>query len=143
MFKGLQQGDHDNGQGMTGYIALEMYSINFGTMISGRKTTDPSMETNSQIHVHEQIYGHLGDQEIARKLTIVGLWCIWWKPNDQPLMTTIVQMLPVSSQAFGFHQLLCLLLCSERRYKPVARELVNSKLLSSLGFFLAFSNLIE
>ncbi|CAA7394873.1 unnamed protein product [Spirodela intermedia] len=98
-------------KGTMGYIALEMYSINFGT-VSGRKTIDPSMETNSQVHVPEQIYGHLvrdeelpsilgfkGDQEIARKLTIVGLWCIWWKPNDRPSMMTIVQMLPVSSQS--------------------------------------------
>lgn len=33
------------------------------------------------------------ESKIARKLTIVGLLCIQWYPNDRPSMKTVVQML--------------------------------------------------
>lgn len=34
-----------------------------------------------------------GDSNIARKLTIVGLWCIGWHPVDRPSMKHVIQML--------------------------------------------------
>ena len=34
-----------------------------------------------------------GDVEIAKKLAIVGLWCIQWNPVNRPSMKTVVQML--------------------------------------------------
>ncbi|RYR05369.1 hypothetical protein Ahy_B06g085236 [Arachis hypogaea] len=34
-----------------------------------------------------------GDMKIAKKLAIVGLWCIQWNPVDRPSMKTVVQML--------------------------------------------------
>ncbi|KAG2389658.1 putative RING-H2 finger protein [Vigna angularis] len=34
-----------------------------------------------------------GDAKIAKKLAIVGLWCIQWNPADRPSMKTVVQML--------------------------------------------------
>ncbi|TXG57286.1 hypothetical protein EZV62_018599 [Acer yangbiense] len=33
------------------------------------------------------------DEEIAKKLAIVGLWCIQWNPTDRPSMTMVIQML--------------------------------------------------
>ncbi|KAL1820312.1 hypothetical protein ACET3Z_015181 [Daucus carota] len=33
------------------------------------------------------------DSKIARKLTIVGLWCIGWHPIDRPSMKVVIQML--------------------------------------------------
>nr|CAD1823648.1 unnamed protein product [Ananas comosus var. bracteatus] len=45
-----------------------------------------------------------GDEEdeatlIARKLTIVGLWCVQWHPVDRPCMKVVVQMLEGSVQS--------------------------------------------
>nr|POF01424.1 rust resistance kinase lr10 [Quercus suber] len=34
-----------------------------------------------------------GDAKIAKKLAIVGLWCIQWHPVDRPSMKVVVQML--------------------------------------------------
>nr|POF19866.1 leaf rust 10 disease-resistance locus receptor-like protein kinase-like 2.1 [Quercus suber] len=34
-----------------------------------------------------------GDAKIAKKLAIVGLWCIQWHPVDHPSMKVVVQML--------------------------------------------------
>ena len=34
-----------------------------------------------------------GDVRIAKKLALVGLWCIQWNPVDRPSMKTVVQML--------------------------------------------------
>jgi hypothetical protein len=33
------------------------------------------------------------DAKIAKKLAIVGLWCIQWHPVDRPYIKTVVQML--------------------------------------------------
>jgi hypothetical protein len=34
-----------------------------------------------------------GDAKIAKKLAIIGLWCIQWHPVDRPSMKDAVQML--------------------------------------------------
>jgi hypothetical protein len=34
-----------------------------------------------------------GDAKIAKKLAIVGLWCIQWHPRDRPSIKNVVQML--------------------------------------------------
>jgi hypothetical protein len=34
-----------------------------------------------------------GDAKIAKKLAIIGLWCIQWHPVDRPSMKDVVQML--------------------------------------------------
>ncbi|KAL3650547.1 hypothetical protein CASFOL_006950 [Castilleja foliolosa] len=45
----------------------------------------------------EWIYNEMGkkdeENEIVKKLTIVGLWCIQWFPSDRPSMKCVVQML--------------------------------------------------
>ncbi|KAJ0095129.1 hypothetical protein Patl1_15174 [Pistacia atlantica] len=34
-----------------------------------------------------------GDEEIAKKLAIVGLWCIQWNPTERPSMPMVLHML--------------------------------------------------
>ena len=109
-------------RGTMGYIAPEVFSRNFGNvsyksdvynfgillldMVGGRKNVDVTMENTSQIYFLEWIYNLLekkedlrvyvednGDAKIAKKLAIVGLWCIQWHPVDRPSMKIVVQML--------------------------------------------------
>lgn len=109
-------------RGTMGYIAPEMLSTNFGNVsyksdvysfgmllleiVGGRKNIDPTMQNTSQIYFPEWVYNHLDkgeellirieqeeDAKIAKKLAIVGLWCIQWCPMDRPSMKLVVQML--------------------------------------------------
>ncbi|RWR83715.1 rust resistance kinase Lr10-like protein [Cinnamomum micranthum f. kanehirae] len=109
-------------RGTMGYIAPEVYSRNFGNvsyksdvysfgmllleMVGGRKNIDVTVDKTSQVYFPEWIYKRLcqgedmglnfaanEDSTIARRLTIVALWCIQWYPADRPSMTTVVQML--------------------------------------------------
>ncbi|KAH6768957.1 hypothetical protein C2S51_014293 [Perilla frutescens var. frutescens] len=108
-------------RGTMGYIAPELLSRTFGRvsyksdvysfgmllleMVGGRKNVDLK-ENNSQVYFPQWVYNHLnlgddywaqieeGDENnIARKLTIVGLYCIQWYPADRPAMKVVVQML--------------------------------------------------
>ncbi|KAK7373019.1 hypothetical protein VNO80_06413 [Phaseolus coccineus] len=92
-------------RGTLGYIAPEVFSRNFGNvsyksdiysygmllleMVGGRKNVD--MSSSENIHVlypdwiHNLVDGDIhihieyeGDVKIAKKLAIVGLWCIQW-----------------------------------------------------------------
>ncbi|XP_058008998.1 rust resistance kinase Lr10-like, partial [Hevea brasiliensis] len=105
-----------------GYIAPEVFSRNFGTvsyksdvysfgmlvleMVGGRKIVDVAEGNDEQIYFPEWIYDLLeegedlrfeieeeGDTKIAKKLAIVGLWCIQWNPADRPSMKVAVHML--------------------------------------------------
>ncbi len=105
-----------------GYIAPEVISRNFGTVshksdvysfgmllleiVGGRKNIDTTVENTSQVYFPEWIYNQLdrgedarieleeeGHATLARKLTIVGLWCIQWYPINRPSMKVVVQML--------------------------------------------------
>ncbi|XP_050111225.1 rust resistance kinase Lr10-like isoform X2 [Malus sylvestris] len=62
--------------------------------------------TSSQVYFPEWIYNLLeqgddlrihiedgGDAEHAKKLAIVGLWCVQWHPIDRPSMKVVIQML--------------------------------------------------
>uniref|UniRef100_A0A2N9H6V8 Protein kinase domain-containing protein n=1 Tax=Fagus sylvatica TaxID=28930 RepID=A0A2N9H6V8_FAGSY len=109
-------------RGTMGYIAPEVLSRNFGTVshksdvysfgmllleiVGGRKNIDTTVENTSQVYFPEWIYNHLdqgenpriqleeeGHATLARKLTIVGLWCIQWYPINRPSMKVVVQML--------------------------------------------------
>ncbi|CAN1833536.1 Rust resistance kinase Lr10 [Linum perenne] len=98
-------------------------------MVGGRKNVDFTSGDRSEIYFPEWIY-NLFDQsgddvrvdveeeeeedgKIAKKLAVVGLWCIQWNPVDRPSMKLAVQMLegegddltappnPVSSSSGG------------------------------------------
>ena len=109
-------------RGTMGYIAPEVFSRNFGKvsyksdiysfgivlleMVGGRKNVDVNVETTNQIYFPKWIYNLLeqkedlrvyvqdsGDAKTARKLAIMGLWCIQWHPMDRPSMKVVFQML--------------------------------------------------
>ena len=110
-------------RGTMGYIAPEVLSRNFGTTVSpksdvysfgmllleivgGRKNIDTTVENTSQVYFPEWIHNQLDRGEdpgiqleeerhakIAKKLAIVGLWCIQWYPVNRPSMKIVVQML--------------------------------------------------
>ncbi|KAI9073735.1 hypothetical protein K1719_044282 [Acacia pycnantha] len=103
-------------KGTPGYIAPEVFSRNFGNvsyksdiysygmllleMVGGRKNVD----TNQVLYpdwIHNSIEGgdvriYIEDEvdiRIAKKLAIVGLWCIQWHSINRPSMKTVIQML--------------------------------------------------
>ncbi|VAH72178.1 unnamed protein product [Triticum turgidum subsp. durum] len=110
-------------RGTMGYIAPELYSPNFGgisyksdvysfgmlvlEMVSGRRNSDPSVESQHEVYLPEWVYEkvtteeELGvtlettqeEKENIRKLIIVALWCIQWNPKNRPSMTKVVNML--------------------------------------------------
>ncbi|KAK3126523.1 hypothetical protein QOZ80_7AG0557880 [Eleusine coracana subsp. coracana] len=110
-------------RGTMGYIAPELYSRNFGEisyksdvysfgmlvleMVSGRRNSDPSVESQNEVYLPELIYEHVTtgqDIELGREMTeeekatmrqlaIVSLWCIQWNPKNRPSMTKVVNML--------------------------------------------------
>ncbi|KAF5729235.1 glycerophosphodiester phosphodiesterase protein kinase domain-containing GDPDL2-like [Tripterygium wilfordii] len=109
-------------RGTMGYIAPEVFSRNFGNashksdvysfgmllleMVGGRKNVDATVEKTSQVFFPEWVYTKLSqgeepviridedvDPTTAKKLMIVGLWCIQWNPADRPSMRVVVQML--------------------------------------------------
>ena len=64
------------------------------------------MQNTNQVYFPEWIYNRLHrgeelgiqlrddvDAKIAKKLAIVGLWCIQWYPIDRPSMNVVVKML--------------------------------------------------
>ncbi|XP_059456843.1 rust resistance kinase Lr10-like [Corylus avellana] len=109
-------------RGTVGYIAPEVFSRNFGNVsskadvysfgillleiVGGRKNVDVIIDNSSQVYFSEWIYNLLEEKEdirifveddrdakIAKKLAIVGLWCIQWHPADRLSMKDVVQML--------------------------------------------------
>ncbi|XP_062076371.1 rust resistance kinase Lr10-like isoform X2 [Humulus lupulus] len=105
-------------RGTAGYMAPEVFSKNFGNVsykadvysfgmllleIVGRRKN--TTETD-EIYYPEWIYNLLEggedlriqieneeDNKIAKKLAIVGLWCIQWHSMGRPTMKVVVQML--------------------------------------------------
>ncbi|GER46405.1 receptor serine/threonine kinase [Striga asiatica] len=116
-------------RGTMGYIAPEVLSRTFGRasyksdvysfgmmvleMVGGRKNMDPNLDT-SQVYFPQWVYNRLDsdfgedfwagveegeDGNVARRLTIVGLWCVQWSPNDRPSMKEVVAMLEGSEES--------------------------------------------
>ncbi|GAU27742.1 hypothetical protein TSUD_215530 [Trifolium subterraneum] len=105
------------------YLHQDVYS--YGMMlletIGGRKIMEDFDENSSHVYYSEWIYNLIDDQEemrihvddeedekIARKMAIVGLWCIQWHAMDRPSMQMVVQMLggdvekiPIPSNPFA------------------------------------------
>ncbi|KAI8571407.1 hypothetical protein RHMOL_Rhmol01G0117800 [Rhododendron molle] len=110
-------------RGTIGYIAPEVFSRNFGNvsyksdiysfgmllleMVGGKKNSELMVNNTNQVNYFpEWVYVHLNsgeelgigiqdeeDAKIAKKLAIVGLWCIQWYPVDRPSMHVVIQML--------------------------------------------------
>ncbi|XP_044968874.1 rust resistance kinase Lr10-like [Hordeum vulgare subsp. vulgare] len=110
-------------RGTMGYIAPELYSRNFGgvsyksdvysfgmlvlEMVSGRRNSDPSIESQNDVYLPEWIYEKVingeelaltleatqEEKEKVRQLAMVALWCIQWNPRNRPSMTKVVNML--------------------------------------------------
>ncbi|MQM04713.1 hypothetical protein Taro_037519 [Colocasia esculenta] len=113
-------------RGTVGYIAPEVFSRNFGVistksdvysygmmlmeMVSQRKNVDAGLDSTSEVYfphfVYEQLVnlGHPGIpeltdemEEIAKKMIVIGLWCIQTNPRSRPSMSNIVEMLQGNS----------------------------------------------
>ena len=116
-------------RGTIGYIAPEVFSRNFGgvshkadvysygmmvlEMVGGRKNVDSRVSHSSEIYFPEYVYSRLvldedlgledvmskEENEIARKMTLVGLWCIQTDPSQRPSMNKVMDMLEGSAEA--------------------------------------------
>ncbi|XP_073110317.1 LEAF RUST 10 DISEASE-RESISTANCEUS RECEPTOR-LIKE PROTEIN KINASE-like 2.4 isoform X1 [Elaeis guineensis] len=109
-------------RGTIGFIAPEVFSRNFGVvssksdvysygmmvleMVGGRKNLDVGAGKTSEIYFPHWIYKHIErdgnlqaygvtaeTEEIARKMILVGLWCIQTQPESRPSMSKVVDML--------------------------------------------------
>ncbi|CAL5421605.1 unnamed protein product [Camellia sinensis] len=116
-------------RGTAGYIAPEVFCRNFGgvshksdvysygmmilEMVGGRKNIDIKVDHTSEIYFPDWIYkrleldGELGvhgimndeANESARKMIIVGLWCIQTDKSHRPSMNRVVEMLEGSLES--------------------------------------------
>ncbi|KAB2004169.1 hypothetical protein ES319_D11G180000v1 [Gossypium barbadense] len=83
-------------------------------MVGGRKNIDVGVSQTSEVYFPSWIYKHLDqsmnlnlngvileeeEEEIARKLIIVSLWCIQSYPSDRPSMTKVIEMLQENLQS--------------------------------------------
>ncbi|CAL5419212.1 unnamed protein product [Camellia sinensis] len=116
-------------RGTAGYIAPEVFCRNIGgvshksdvysygmmvlEMVGGRKNIDVEVDRTSEIYFPHWIYkrleldeelgvhGIMNDEanESARKMIIVGLWCIQTDPLHRPSMSKVVEMLEGSVES--------------------------------------------
>ncbi|XP_020520740.1 LEAF RUST 10 DISEASE-RESISTANCE LOCUS RECEPTOR-LIKE PROTEIN KINASE-like 2.1 [Amborella trichopoda] len=113
-------------RGTIGYMAPEVYSRSFGVvshksdvysfgmllleMVGGRKNFD-QQANSSEVYFPDWVYSRLecggdlevGDikgeeKEMAKRMMVVGLWCIQINPTDRPSITKVVEMLDGNSQ---------------------------------------------
>ena len=109
-------------RGTAGYIAPEGFSRNFGIvshksdvysygmmvleMVGRRKSVKTKVDRSSEIYFPHWIYNRLesnlelglenvrneSEEEMVRKMTIVGLWCIQTQPSTRPTISKVVEM---------------------------------------------------
>ncbi|CAL9174738.1 unnamed protein product [Musa hybrid cultivar] len=113
-------------RGTVGYIAPEVFSRGFGVvssksdvysygmllleMAGGRSSIGATNENTSEVYFPHCLYDDLDrycnvgaagvtreTREIARKMMIVGLWCIQMMPENRPSMSKVVEMLKGSA----------------------------------------------
>ena len=107
-------------RGTIGFIAPEVFSRGYGVvstksdvysygmmlleMVGGRKNLTEDTENSSQQYfpnwVHDRLVKDLQShevtcktEEIAKQMTLVGLWCIQTTPENRPSMSRVVEML--------------------------------------------------
>ncbi|XP_062192553.1 LEAF RUST 10 DISEASE-RESISTANCE LOCUS RECEPTOR-LIKE PROTEIN KINASE-like 2.1 [Phragmites australis] len=107
-------------RGTIGFIAPEVFSRGFGVvstksdvysygmmlleMVGGRKNVKENTENSSEAYFPNWIYDRLvkdlgsnevtcETEEIARQMTLVGLWCIQTTPGNRPSMSRVIEML--------------------------------------------------
>ncbi|XP_054808110.1 rust resistance kinase Lr10-like isoform X2 [Prosopis cineraria] len=114
-------------RGTIGYMAPELFYRNVGgvsykadiysfgmllmEMAGRRKNLNVLVEHSSQFYFPFWVYDQLNEgneisiadataeeMKLARKMLIVGLWCIQTKPNDRPSMKKVVEMLEGDEQ---------------------------------------------
>ena len=119
-------------RGTTGYIAPEVCSNHFGRvsfksdvysygmmvleMVGRRRNIDPNVSEISKIYFPHYVFKHIKagldlqlegvknqeEEEMARKMILVSLWCIQTNPSDRPSMTGVLEMLEGSLQSLLF-----------------------------------------
>jgi interleukin-1 receptor-associated kinase 1 len=113
-------------RGTMGYAAPELCNRHFGgvshksdvysygmmllEMVGGRKNINADASRISELYFPHWVYSRLDrgndlrpdrvmdtvEDEIARRMAIVGLWCIQTFPSDRPTMSKVIEMLEVS-----------------------------------------------
>ncbi|TVU22029.1 hypothetical protein EJB05_31705, partial [Eragrostis curvula] len=108
-------------RGTIGFIAPEVHSRTFGVvstksdvysygmmlleMVGGRKNVKSVVEKSSQKYFPEWIYDHFAQddglqacevtqevEEIAKKMSLIGLWCVQILPMHRPTITKVLEM---------------------------------------------------
>ncbi|TVU22036.1 hypothetical protein EJB05_31712, partial [Eragrostis curvula] len=108
-------------RGTIGFIAPEVHSRTFGVvstksdvysygmmlleMVGGRKNVKSVVEKSSQKYFPEWIYDHFAKddglqacevtqevEEIAKKMSLIGLWCVQILPMHRPTITKVLEM---------------------------------------------------
>ncbi|CAM0149399.1 unnamed protein product [Urochloa decumbens] len=108
-------------RGTIGFIAPEVHSRTFGAastksdvysygmllleMVGGRKNVKSVVDKSSQSYFPDWIYDHYAQvdglqacevtqevEEIAKKMSLIGLWCIQILPMHRPTMTNVLEM---------------------------------------------------
>ncbi|KAI9088108.1 hypothetical protein K1719_030085 [Acacia pycnantha] len=110
-------------RGTFGYIAPEVWNRNFGgvsyksdvysygmlilEMVGGKQNIESEMGDSSDMYLPHLVYKQIEtgkniaedddmsreESEIAKKMMIVGLWCIQPMPSDRPPMNRVIEML--------------------------------------------------
>lgn len=110
-------------RGTVGYIAPEVWNRNFGRvshksdvysygmmileMVGGRHNINRELSHSSDVYFPHWVYKHIEldkniaghdamsreENEIVKKMIIVGLWCIQTIPSDRPPMNRVIEML--------------------------------------------------
>ncbi|XP_044973773.1 LEAF RUST 10 DISEASE-RESISTANCE LOCUS RECEPTOR-LIKE PROTEIN KINASE-like 2.1 [Hordeum vulgare subsp. vulgare] len=115
-------------RGTIGFIAPEVYSRTFGVvsiksdvysygmmlleMVGGRKNVKSTVTKSSEQYFPDWIYDHFekedglqacevtsGVEDIAKKMTLIGLWCIQVLPMHRPSITNVLEMFERSLDA--------------------------------------------
>ncbi|XP_048561471.1 LEAF RUST 10 DISEASE-RESISTANCE LOCUS RECEPTOR-LIKE PROTEIN KINASE-like 2.4 [Triticum urartu] len=113
-------------RGTIGFIAPEVHSRTFGVvstksdvysygmmlleMVGGRRNVKSTVAKSSEKYFPDWIYDHFAQddglqacevtgetEEIARKMTLIGLWCVQILPAYRPAITKVLEMFERSS----------------------------------------------